>query len=181
MTTRTQFRAPQNAEGRPAKLGLSALAGFEAEFGKQQVLKRQIFGLLMLGLLVGLAIGSAHAQSTIARANVPFDFVVGDTRLPAGKYTITSAAPDAVPELLLLRDTKGQVREVTMSIRIEPNNNSSKQPNLIFQRYGASYFLSQVWLTAGESGCQIRKGSQEKELAERGAGVQTAVALASAR
>ena len=98
-------------------------------------MKRQILDVLVLALLVGLALGSAHAQSTIARANVPFDFVVGDSKLPAGQYTIASAAPDVAPEVLLFRDLNGHVREVTMTARVEPNSRD-KEAKLIFHRYG---------------------------------------------
>lgn len=157
----------------------SDISDFKCEFKMEHVMKRQVFDLLVLGLLVVLAVASAQAQSTIAKANVSFDFAVGDTRLPAGEYTIVSGAPDVAPELLVFRDGQGRAREVTMTTRMEPGNNN--QPKLIFRRYGTRYFLSQVWLNAGESGCQVREGSQEKELAERGTEVQKAILLASAR
>jgi hypothetical protein len=51
-------------------------------------MKNQMFALIGLGLL--LATVSANAQTDVAKANVPFDFVVTGKTLPAGEYTIQS-------------------------------------------------------------------------------------------
>ena len=45
-------------------------------------MKNQLFALIGLGLL--LATASAYAQTGVVKANVPFDFIVNQTELPAG-------------------------------------------------------------------------------------------------
>ena len=147
---------------------------------RERAVKRELIDLFLLGLLMVLTVGYAHAQSTIARAQVAFDFTAGDTVLPPGEYTIVAGAADVAPELLILRHVKGSVHEVAIEKQLEPRGNI-KQARLVFLRYGARYFLSEVWLDASEPGCQMCKGSQEKELAEKGGEVQTAVVLASTR
>jgi hypothetical protein len=118
--------------------------------------------LLMCGLLIGLAAASANAQSTI-KVNVPFDFTIGTNLLEAGEYTVQPASAAVGSEVLALRDAAGNSRFVMMGIRREPNS-KDKQPKLVFHRYGDLYFLSQVWLSAGEAGVEIRPGSHEREL-----------------
>ena len=50
-------------------------------------MKRQAFSLISLLSLL-LVAGSAIAQTSQVRANVPFNFTVGDKTLPAGTYDI---------------------------------------------------------------------------------------------
>lgn len=158
---------------------LSNHTALECKVSRQQLMKRQIFDIVVISLLLGLAAASAHAQSTIAKADVPFDFTIGDTRLPAGEYTIVSGAPDVAPELLVFRDGRGQVRAVTMAARMEPGRDRASR--LVFHRYGSRHFLAEAWLVAAESGCQLRQGSYETELAERGTGVLEAIILTRTR
>ena len=49
-------------------------------------MKNQLFALIGLGLL--LATASAYAQTGVVKANVPFNFIVNKTDLPAGEYMI---------------------------------------------------------------------------------------------
>jgi hypothetical protein len=49
-------------------------------------MKNQMFALIGLGLL--LATASAYAQTGVVKANVPFNFIVNNTDLPAGRYTL---------------------------------------------------------------------------------------------
>ena len=49
-------------------------------------MKNQMFALIGLGLL--LATASAYAQTGVVKANVPFNFIVNKTELPAGQYKI---------------------------------------------------------------------------------------------
>ncbi len=88
----------------------------------EQMVKRQAFDLFVIGLLVVLAAASAQAQSTVAKADNPFGFAIGGTRLPAGEYTIVAGTPDVAPELPVFHDGGGRVHEVTMAARMEPGN-----------------------------------------------------------
>jgi hypothetical protein len=123
--------------------------------------KHAYVSLLICGLLVGLA-ASAQAQSKI-RVNVPFDFTIGTTLLPAGEYTVQPASANVSTEVLSFRDAAGNSRAVTMGIRMEPSGKDTV-PKLVFHRYGDLYFLSQVWLNANDAGSEIRPGSHEREL-----------------
>ena len=49
-------------------------------------MKNQLFVLIGLGLL--LATASAYAQTGVVKANVPFNFIVDKTEVPAGQYVI---------------------------------------------------------------------------------------------
>src|SRR5437879_2393628 len=49
-------------------------------------MKNQMFALISLGLL--LATASAYAQTGAMKASVPFNFIIGQTQLPAGGYVI---------------------------------------------------------------------------------------------
>ena len=53
-------------------------------------MKNQLFALIGLGLL--LATASAYAQTGVVKANVPFNFIVAKTQIPAGEYTIHRVA-----------------------------------------------------------------------------------------
>jgi len=54
--------------------------------------KKQLLTLLGLGLL--LTTVWAYAQTIKLKANVPFNFVVTEERLPGGEYTIRSEKTD---------------------------------------------------------------------------------------
>jgi hypothetical protein len=131
--------------------------------------------LLICGLLVGLAV-SAEAESKM-NVNVPFDFTIGTTLLRAGHYTVQQTIPDANPQVLSFRSANGSAQAVSMGIRLEAVN-TVQQPKLVFRKYGDRYFLSQIWLSAGDSGTEIRQGKLERELARGGASPRTATVAA---
>ena len=138
--------------------------------------KHGYISLLICGLLVGLAV-SAQAQSKTRTFNVPFDFTIGTTLLRAGHYTVQQAIPDANPQALSFRSANGSAPAVSMGIRLEAVN-TVQQPKLVFRKYGDRCFLSQVWLSAGDSGTEIRQGKLERELARGGASPRTATVIA---
>ncbi len=51
----------------------------------------------LLALTVLLLATAAHAQQTNVKADVPFDFVVGDRAYSAGEYTVKSMSQSASP------------------------------------------------------------------------------------
>jgi hypothetical protein len=125
--------------------------------------------LAMAGLLIGIAMfvatASANAQSLAGpvRVNVPFDFVVANEKLPAGKYLIRRAEP-TVGDLLLAvtsRDNLVNALLFTVPVHVLTPTNKGK---LVFHRYGDQYFLSEVWPAGTTTGRAVAKSHAERDL-----------------
>ena len=59
-------------------------------------MKKHLNTLMAIIILVGAFAASAQAQANSSQkvlANIPFAFNVGNTNLPAGKYTVTVLNP----------------------------------------------------------------------------------------
>ena len=122
-------------------------------------------GLTMLALLLTLAlattVATANGQNQSAvKANVPFELIVGDKVLPAGKYSVseTGIGHDALA-IQGINANDNAVRLVNTTTR-----SATKLSKLVFHRYGNTFFLSEVW-TAGEAeGRQMLKSRQERAI-----------------
>lgn len=123
---------------------------------------------LSLCLVMGLgAAMTARAQiesdATIV-ANIPHAFVVRDTTLPAGKYTIRVA--DATDlNVLEIRSADGRTAVVFETESVQANRAPGKS-ELVFDKIGDKYFLSQVFLKGDNSGNQLLKSRMERKLEE---------------
>ena len=119
--------------------------------------------LTMLTLVVGLAMAAvvvpANGQvSTFVTADIPFDFIVADKRLPAGKYTVTEASSNGLN--IRGRDADSSAIRLTNAIA---EKSKKRNARMVFHRYGQQYFLAEVW--SGESyGHQLLKCSKERHL-----------------
>lgn len=117
--------------------------------------------LLSAMMLVTLA-ASAQAQSLQYRvkANIPFDFTVGDKTLAAGKYSIgrTQRSDDLV---LSVADVRGRTKALRLTNAAVTTHPKAKA-TLVFHRYGNQYFLFQVWPANGNTGRQFPESSQER-------------------
>jgi hypothetical protein len=95
-------------------------------------------------------------------ATIPFAFIVGNKTLPAGDYTIDR--PDFnEPNVLLIRNANNHIAIFTNAESVQ----AKQMPNrseLIFNRIGDKYFLSKVWVTGDDIGCEIPKPRAEREL-----------------
>jgi hypothetical protein len=106
--------------------------------------KHSVGVLLTLAVMLGL-VAAAHGQTVDAlTANVPFDFVVDGTTLPAGLYSIRPSSDD--PSLLLLRSEDGKPVAFVFS---PPGPGSDGTFKLVFDKYEENYFLSEIWTQAG--------------------------------
>ena len=132
-----------------------------------------IFAMLAVAAL--LATPLAFAQSTYLTAVIPFDFVVGDRTLPAGSYQVQCNLHGAPTVILRGVDVKAAHIVLTMA------TNSAKLPKegkLIFNRYGNSNFLAQVWRPGVSQGNLLPTSKTEREMAARAArGGTTEVAV----
>jgi hypothetical protein len=111
--------------------------------------------LLLLGVLT---LGStAHAQRAeqVIKANIPFEFAVGDQVFPAGSYSLVSTAP----ALLELRDTEGRTLAKVLTNSVETVKTPTS-PKLQFNREAGRYSLAQVWQENYSIGQQLPPKSQ---------------------
>ena len=119
---------------------------------------KKYFSLILVAAALVFA-STARAQELRVRADIPFDFVVGNTVYAAGTYTIGPATHNS-SALLLDGDTRGFVI---------PNECSSNQPSkstkLVFDRMGDTYFLHQIWVEGNPIGREIPKGKAELRMA----------------
>lgn len=117
---------------------------------------------VLLAVVIGLmTISSAAAQQATVVANVPFNFSVHDITLPAGEYTISGVGD----HLLYISGVNGKHLFITINSvdSVTPKTRSE----LVFHRYGEQYFLSEVWMTATETGDSLPPTKRERQMLTR--------------
>ena len=126
--------------------------------------------------LLGAAIATVpcYAQWMSSRADIPFAFQVGNKTMPAGRYLIERVC-DSTPNLQMIRRTDSSAVVTALTIGVDANGRKS-EPELVFHKYGNSYFLAEIW-TGGAQGRQLLKSERERELAKESAGREVAVSL----
>ena len=108
------------------------------------------------------------------RVNVPFDFIADGQHWSAGDYQVTFPGHSVV----LIRNLDRSQARMVMIPGIGAGTDSDSK--LVFNRYGDSYFLSQVW-SLGQ-GAALPKSASEREVAKRsGDGVIVATIHAAIR
>ena len=121
--------------------------------------------LLVLGLLIGLGNVTARAQALsegTIEADVPHAFIVKDTTLPAGRYTV-KRLDDTEPHVLEIRSANGRTAVIFEAENAEANE-IPRNPELVFDKVGDQYFLSQIWASDSNIGYQLPKTKAEKRL-----------------
>lgn len=90
-----------------------------------------------------IAIGGASAASAQDHvvANVPFAFMVGQHRLPAGSYVVTTLADD--PSIVMIESTNGHHMLYRLTVPWAPEDTSLKA-KLVFVRLGHEYLLTRI-------------------------------------
>jgi hypothetical protein len=78
----------------------------------------------------------AIAQQPGLKANIPFDFTVGNAWMPAGEYTITTRSS----HVLELSNPQHLATIMAQESNIQSNSGSK----LVFDKYGEQYFLHEV-------------------------------------
>ena len=124
--------------------------------------------LTMLGLVsmftLCAAAASANAQLSLPiRAKIPFDFNVGDKKLPAGEYTFSrlSAFSDSRTMSVSSADAKTHVFQSTFEASLLTAKNES---TLIFHRYDDQYFLEQIFAGGEQEGTQVTESRSERTI-----------------
>jgi len=94
------------------------------------------------------------------QATIPFDFTVGQRSLPAGTYEITPLGPGVIA----VRGWKGK-ELVSVTTLIISTSEVNKNPNeLVFNKYGDQYFLSEIRGGLGENVGTVGTSKLEKRV-----------------
>ena len=125
----------------------------------QYLLKPMLFAVITV-LGVALTIVPAHAQSdSRVLANIPFDFSVGKTTLKAGSYTVEQLQSG----IIAFSSEDEKEHQFALSFPSD-SDKQSKEPHLVFIRYGSEAFLKKVFLFGNEDSHEFPESSREKEL-----------------
>jgi len=110
-----------------------------------------------------LLVPVARAQQTGIKADVPFDFVVGNRAYPAGEYTLRAALTEGG---VIRIDNMNEV--LTAFTQSNPCSKATRatETKLVFHRMGGHYFLYQMWTDGNLTGREFPKGRIEVELAQ---------------
>ena len=123
-------------------------------------------GVATMVMMIGLAIGAASGQSTEPLTfRTPFAFVVGDQVLTAGEYTIRVVS---VTGSLSVGSADGTAHVFVNSRPLQKLETESRF-KLVFHRYGAHYYMSEIWTPGYKTGRNIVQRPSELELAKSGA------------
>jgi hypothetical protein len=103
-------------------------------------MKKSVLSLIAISSLLAssLVVLAANVQGNI-KAEVPFDFMVGKSKLSAGQYTIQRGTSHSS---LKLRGEKSSIMVLTYS---GSTSGTPSHAKLVFHKYGDQYFLAQVW------------------------------------
>jgi hypothetical protein len=117
---------------------------------------------LRTSLLALVLTAAGHAQSTLTlRADVPFNFTVGNSTHTAGEYRVEQGN-----RLITIRSAngKGGAFLLAMAGQCVPHQTASR---LVFHRYGDTYLLSQVWTEGNDCARQVPVTHRERDLEAR--------------
>jgi hypothetical protein len=117
---------------------------------------KRITAIALLTIASFVTAGSALAADRGVEAKVPFDFTVGSHLLPAGTYTIASHSSNVIE----LRNAEGRI--VATTVALSAHDDAKGNGDLVFDRYGNKYFLSEVLCPAASMSAKIPASKMEK-------------------
>ena len=119
---------------------------------------KRISAIALLSLASLLTAGSAMAADR-AQANIPFAFNVGDMVMPAGDYTISDAGwrPSGVIEI-----RSADAKHATLTTAFGDAKKPVNGGELVFNRYGDKYFLTEVLCPAGGMSVKLPTSKLER-------------------
>ncbi len=114
-----------------------------------------ITSIALFALVSFVTVGSISAQERAVKANVPFDFTVGDKLLPAGTYTISAENTNVIK-------IQNSAKHVTLLSTATSDGKESKTGELVFNKYGDQYFLREILCSSADMNMAVPTSKQEK-------------------
>jgi hypothetical protein len=123
---------------------------------------------LFIALVLALTIGASKAKAQITddlEVNIPFQFHAGDTKLPAGEYRI-HVLEDSDLRLMEISSANGSASAL-FQVQNRDLNSTPANSELIFNKYGDRYFLTELFEEGSASGSQVVKSRYEKAVSQQ--------------
>ena len=121
-------------------------------------MKRQVLVLIAIAAFTTAFTTSAFGQrGKTVRANVKFDFQIGDRIYPAGEYRIES-----INDNLLQIRSVGDATKNQFLLANYSTAGKRQTPKLVFEKYGESYFLTQIFLDSEQWGYSIGPSHRQR-------------------
>jgi hypothetical protein len=120
---------------------------------------------LFIAFVFALAICPTRTHAQIIgglQVDVPFQFHAGDTKLPAGRYTIhpLDTSDDTIMEISSADGSTSALFEVEQA----DANSAPAKTELVFNKYGNRYFLTKLFDSGNPYGSQVAKSRYEQKL-----------------
>ena len=129
-------------------------------------MKKQILSIVAtLTLIIPMSIIGFAGLSGTVRADIPFDFIVGNIEFKAGRYTVGRLSDSINAGTLVIRSADNGA-----AANFNFNNVTDKgewQARLIFRRYGNQYFLAKIFDGRSGQGAEFSKSKAEREAAKK--------------
>lgn len=135
-------------------------------------MRNRFFRLIAISAVVCMT-SFADSNRATARAQIPFQFRMGASVLPAGQYTLIE---DAQTGYVVLAN-KGTNARAGLFAAASRSLTSADTCKLVFHRYGDRYFLAEVWSPNGGYLRKLPKTAAEQELANANQPPQIAYVL----
>jgi len=123
---------------------------------------KKAFGFILVAAALLLASG-AQAQGLHLKADVPFDFVIGNTAYTAGNYEIEALS--WVGNIVTVKGEGGSAQLVT-KFHDCTSGQPAEKTVLVFRQVGGSYFLYRIWIAGNELGRELPQPKRETRLAQ---------------
>jgi hypothetical protein len=104
------------------------------QFGK-------VSGVVLATALMDFATAATARANDRITAKVPFAFIVGDSRLPAGEYIVETVSDDLSIWAIISVDGR---RSALISTMPTSSSLTTVTPELVFDKFGDQYFLARV-------------------------------------
>jgi hypothetical protein len=125
-------------------------------------MNKQILWIPLILIAMFASAAESRAQAAYGlRANVPFDFVVGDKTIPAGRINAHGVSAAGQGSLSITNAAQGKLALRTG--RRVSGAERTNQGKMVFHKYGNRYFLAEICV-AGYEPWQIMKSKEEKSL-----------------
>jgi hypothetical protein len=119
---------------------------------REESMKKQVLAAMGVGVLALALVGTFAWAAGSAVVNIPFDFIVKDREMPAGRYQITPDDPD---QTRLLIQRIGGTERLVVPVMTRLADTGTAEVRVVFDQVGEKDYLSEVHFP-GEDGFALQ-------------------------